>query len=394
MRAFLFLSAACRDFAVKVLIVPVAGQVGGTIDDSAVVLSLPSRAELRAALPGLLGSPRWRGRITEAYPLPARARLAPVILADAAISALDVPPGTPVHVTRSYLAPLGVGIAEQLGSRWASLDLDEDDEQLSRILGDHEDAHAYHRLVSVFGPLFQAVALAAPGEAAAIARGHGLATTVIPNAVSLPDRDTLEPVGERAGWAGRDGPEGIGALFVGNLTYAPNADAAVRLVREVLPRLRGMVDRPVTITLVGEPDDTVRGLAAVPGVQVTGFVPDLAACYRAADVVVIPLAAGGGTRIKLLEAFAYGLPVVTSTAGAAGLDLVDGVHVLLAEDADDAARAVAALAADRELRGRLVAQARRLVGRSYSHDAVIPRICEFFASAERGALGGSGAWSG
>jgi glycosyltransferase involved in cell wall biosynthesis len=390
MRAFLFLSAACRDFAVKVLIVPVAGQAGGTTDDSAMVLPLPDRSQVRAALPGLLGSPRWRERITEAYPLPARARLAPVTLAAAAVSALDVPSGTPVHVTRSYLAPLGVGIAEQLGSQWMSLDLDEDDAQLTRILGDHEEAEAYRRLVGVFGPLFQAVALAAPGEAAAISRSHGLATAVIPNAVGLPDRDGPEALGERAGRPGRDRPDGIGVLFVGNLTYPPNADAAVKLVREVLPRLHEMAGRPVTVTLAGEPDDSVRALADVPGVRVSGFVSDLAACYRAADVVVAPLAAGGGTRIKLLEAFAHGLPVVTSAAGAAGLDLAEGVHVLMAEDADDVARAVAALAADRGLRERLVVQARRLVSRSYSHDAVIPRIREFFASAERGALTGSG----
>ena len=390
MRAFLFLSAARHDFAVKVLIVPIAGRARGTTGGPAAVLPLPDRSQVRAALPGLLGSPRWRERITEAYPLPARARLAPVTLAAAGVSALDVPPGTPVHVTRSYLAPLGARMAEQLGSRWTSLDLDDDDERLTRALGDHEEADSFHRLVRVFGPLFQAVALAAPQEAAAISRRHGLATTVVPNAVRLPGRDAPDAPLQRAGWPGRDRPEGIGILFVGNLTYPPNADAAVRLVREVLPRLREMVPRPVTVTLAGEPDDTVRSLAAVPGVQVTGFVPDLAVRYRAADVVVAPLAAGGGTRIKLLEAFARGLPVVTSTAGAAGLDLADAVHVLMAEDPADVARAVATLAADRGLRERLVTEAYRLVSRSYSDHAVIPRIREFFASAERSALAGSG----
>ena len=179
-------------------------------------------------------------------------------------------------------------------------------------------------------------------------------------------------------------------LFVGNLTYLPNADAAARLVHEVLPRLREMA-WPVTVTLAGEPDDMVRSLAAEPGVQVTGFVPDLAPCYRDADVVVAPLAAGGGTRIKLLEAFGYGLPVVTSTVGAAGLDVADGVHVLMADSPGEAARAVAALAADRGLRERLVTQARRLVSGSYSHEAVIPRIREFFAAAE--PRSGDPAWS-
>jgi glycosyltransferase involved in cell wall biosynthesis len=383
MRAFLFLSAARRDFAVRVLIVPVAGPADGTADGSPAVLPLADHAQVRAAVPGLLASARWRERLTAAGPLPARARLAPVTLAAAGVRALDVAPGTPVHVTRSYLAPLGIGIAEQLGSRWASLDLDDDDEQLTRAMGDPEDADAYRRLVKVFGPVFGAVALAAPHEAAAISRSHGLATTVIPNAVTVPDQCTL---GRRAGWPARDRPEGIGVLFVGNLTYPPNVDAAVRLVREVLPRLRGMAGRPVTVTLAGEPDGTVRSLAAVPGVQVTGFVSDLAARYRSADVVVAPLAAGGGTRIKLLEAFAHGLPVVTSTAGAAGLDLADGTHVLMADGPDDVARAVAALTADRGLRERLVTEARRLVSRSYSHDTVIPRIGEFFASAERGGL--------
>ena len=104
-----------------------------------------------------------------------------------------------MHVTRSYLAPLGVAIAEQLGSRWASLDLDDDDEQVVRALGDDEDADAYRRLVGVFGPLFQAVSLAAPHEAAAVSRRHGLAASVIPNAVSLPDPGTP---GERLGWPG------------------------------------------------------------------------------------------------------------------------------------------------------------------------------------------------
>ena len=384
MRSFLFLSAARRDFAVRVLVVPVAGQAGRApgaaeaaeaAEGPAAVLDL-SGDSLPGGPPGPEPplSPRWRERMTQARPLPWRAEIAPAALAAEAVRALAVPPGTPVHVTRSYLAPLGVAVAEQLGAPWASLDLDDDDEQVVRALGDDEDADAYRRLTGVFGPLFQAVALAAPREAAAISGRHGLAASVIPNAISLPDPGTP------GGWTG-----GIRVLFAGNLTYPPNAGAAVRLVREVLPLLRAIADQPVTVTLAGEPDDTVRSLAAEPGVRVTGFVPDLASCYRDADVVVAPLAAGGGTRIKLLEAFGYGLPVVTSTVGAAGLDVADGVHVLMADSPADAARAVAALAADRGLRERLVTQARRLVSRSYSHDAVIPRIREFFAAAELAA---------
>src|SRR5580658_323277 len=87
MRASLFLAAARRDFAVKVLVVPVAGQGAGTVDGSATVLPLTGHAQMRRAVTGLLASPRWRGRLTAACPLPYRARLAPATLAAAGVSA-------------------------------------------------------------------------------------------------------------------------------------------------------------------------------------------------------------------------------------------------------------------------------------------------------------------
>jgi glycosyltransferase involved in cell wall biosynthesis len=279
-------------------------------------------------------------------------------------------PGTPVHVARSYLAPAGIALAERLGSPWATLDLDDDDEQLAGVLGGAGEPAAWRRLIAVFGPLFRAVALAAPAEAAAVGDRHGLVTTVIPNAVNLP-----EPGRAHRG-------AGLRMLFVGNLSYPPNRDAACLLVREVLPRLRRQRAGPVTVTLAGPTgaDGALASLGTQPGVRLLGFVPDLAACYRSADVVAAPLLAGGGTRIKLLEAMAHGVPVVTTTAGAAGLAVRHGTHLLIADSPGAAAGALARLAADPALRQRLAAEAAQLVRERYSHAAVTPLIRAFLAA--------------
>jgi glycosyltransferase involved in cell wall biosynthesis len=389
MRSSLFVSAAQHDFNVQVLVVPVAGEGGGRGGPPVTVLPLPGRRQILPAVTQMLSAPRWRQRISAAYPLPGLARLAPAALAADAVSALRPAPGAAVHVARSYLAPLGLAIAERLGSPWVTLDLDDDDEQLARSLGDQAEAAAYGRLVGVFGPLFRAVALAAPGEAAAVSRRHGFTTAVLPNAVAGPPGGTA---GRPSAGPGQEGSgAAISVLFAGNLTYRPNAEAAVSLVEEVLPLLRRRAGRPVTVTLAGEPgpEGAVRALASRPGVRVTGYAADLAPYYRAADVLVAPLAAGGGTRIKLLEALAYGLPVVTTATGAAGLDVTSGVHLLIADSPAGLAGAAVTVTADRALRDRLAAAGRRLVSSRYSHDAVIPQIRAFLAGPAHGSPPGA-----
>jgi glycosyltransferase involved in cell wall biosynthesis len=328
-------------------------------------------------MPSIVGDSAWRDRMMRSHPLPRPAAAAPAALADTAIRAAPARPGTPVHVARSYLMPLGAAVAGRLGSAWATADLDDDDQELAAIAGDDGEAAAYGRLVGTFGPLFSGLAAAAPAEAAAITSRHGLTMTVIPNAVALPPG--CPPA--------RQVPGGS-VLFVGNLTYWPNADAAIRLVRGVLPRLRGLTAGPVTVTLVGSHgmDPDLLSLAGEPGVRLTGFVPDTAPYYRAADALVVPLAFGAGTRIKLLEAFAWGLPVVTTTQGASGLAVADGVHALIADSADAMAAAVARLLADGQLRARLAAAGFGLVTERYEFSAVMPRIARFFQAAVDGAV--------
>jgi len=391
MRNFLFVKAASLDFRVKVVVVPVVGRTPMPASSQAAEVQLPGRAQIAASLPRLLATPAWRERLSAAYPLPPLAAMAPPVLAPAVVEAARAAPGTAVHAARSYLMPLAIAVAQELGSPWSSADLDDDDDELAAAAGNEDEARAYRRLIRVFAPLFDGLSAASPGEAAALATRHGLDVTVIPNAVAWPQVPGQRvPHPETRGAAGRNpdrstgpGRAGVRLLFVGNLTYWPNADAAARLVREVLPRLRPLIPGPVTVTLVGDcgSNHGLMALGREPGVRLTGFAADLGPCYREADVLVVPLAFGAGTRIKILEAFSHGVPVVTSPAGAAGLELADGVHALIADSAGGLAGAVARLMTDDGLRLRLVAAAGRLVRERYSHEQVIPQIRGFFKVA-------------
>lgn len=186
---------------------------------------------------------------------------------------------------------------------------------------------------------------------------------VVPNGYTAPAR----PLGRAAVGT----PPTV--LFVGYLRYGPNVDAAVRLVKDVGPRV--WASRPeVQIRLVGHPNSTVAALHGPPHVIVTGAVDDLGPELARADVSVIPLLAGAGTRVKILEAFAHRIPVVATAVAAAGLDVQDGAHLLLAEDADALAAACLRVLEDEGLRAHLADGAQRLFEDRYRWDLIHSRI--------------------
>jgi glycosyltransferase involved in cell wall biosynthesis len=172
----------------------------------------------------------------------------------------------------------------------------------------------------------------------------------------------------------------VSLLFIANLTYAPNVEAASLLVEAILPRIQTRLARRVRVTLVGHHHDELSRLAR-PHVELAGFVADLQPFYEAADVVVVPHAVGGGTRIKLLEAFAHRVPVVASPVAAAGLAVSDGCHLLLAEDPDQAAASIEALVTRPAVAQALVEEAWTLVRGRYCTDAVVPGLRRFLAHA-------------
>lgn len=132
--------------------------------------------------------------------------------------------------------------------------------------------------------------------------------------------------------------------FWGQMSYGPNGDGAKWLVHRIVPELRRMgVD--ATVMIIGRGGSTL-GLAPQPGVEVMGFVDDLPELLSCVDVALVPLRMGMGTRIKILEAWANGIPVVSTTIGAHGLDAHHGHDLMIGDDPREFAAAVLAVLSD------------------------------------------------
>jgi sugar transferase (PEP-CTERM/EpsH1 system associated) len=133
-------------------------------------------------------------------------------------------------------------------------------------------------------------------------------------------------------------------VFTGSMDWMPNEDGMAYFVEEILPLVTRAVPE-ATLAIVGRnPTARVRALAeGRSDITVTGTVPDVRPYLEAASVVVVPLRIGGGTRIKIYEAMGMERAVVSTTIGAEGLDVVDGEHILLADDPQSFADAVIAL---------------------------------------------------
>jgi glycosyltransferase involved in cell wall biosynthesis len=156
-------------------------------------------------------------------------------------------------------------------------------------------------------------------------------------------------------------------VFVGLMNYHSNVEAAVAFTREVWPRLRSRLPG-CTLTMVGAtPDPAVLALREVAGVEVTGTVPDVRSWYREALAAIVPLRTGSGTRLKILEAMAAGVPVVSTALGAEGLDVSPGGNIILAgaNDPDAWVRELVGLAESETWRQQLTASAGQLVRERY-----------------------------
>jgi sugar transferase (PEP-CTERM/EpsH1 system associated) len=154
--------------------------------------------------------------------------------------------------------------------------------------------------------------------------------------------------------------------FVGRMDYYPNQQAVMLLCQEILPLIRQQ--RPhATVSLVGaSPSPQISKLALIPGVTVTGTVPDVRPHAHRAAVMVAPLRIARGTQNKILEAMAMGIPVVTSPEAAKGVDVVAGEHLLVADDPQRCADAVVRVLADHSERQRLATAGRQRVEERHS----------------------------
>lgn len=184
--------------------------------------------------------------------------------------------------------------------------------------------------------------------------------------------------------------------FLGRMDYYPNQQAMVEFCAEVLPRVRAR--RPAaTLTIVGaDPSASVRRLASLPGVVVTGTVADVRPWVRRAALTVAPLKIARGTQNKILESWAMGVPVVASSQAAGGIDAVPGAHLLVADEPQVFADAVVSLLENPDERRRLSEAGRTRIEASYTWSAAMRKLDSYIATAlERHAKrrGVAHAWS-
>jgi polysaccharide biosynthesis protein PslH len=384
MRLGIFLEALANVADVDLAVVPVAAsasersQLVARLKIRTTIFSCANRPEMHFSLLSRLKDPTARLEAFVRYGRPSLAAVSLAIIKElyalAAGRNYDL-----VHVGRAYLAP----VAQQWfrsGTK-LSLDLDEDDcatlESIARLdlaagrfvaaAWTQAEASAHDRLVAEFAPRFSALWISSPVDRRSLKARHDmLDPIVIPNAVA---RAQIRPRVEN----------GHTLLFVGSFGYAPNVDAVLWFAQSAWPRLRGQVGGNLRLLVVGpDPPPAVRSLRYRPGIMVTGRLPDLAPVYARASLAILPLRAGGGTRIKLLEAASHGVAMVATPVGAAGLPIKRFQCGWIADGPQNFVAACSRGLSDATERNRRAARGRAMVRQEYERSQVVRRLsCAF-----------------
>ncbi len=141
--------------------------------------------------------------------------------------------------------------------------------------------------------------------------------------------------------------------FIGRMDYYPNQECMLRFCKDVLPKIQARRPSAKLVIVGAEPSPEILALGKLAGVTVTGSVPEVQPYVRRSAVMVAPLAIARGTQNKILEALAMGVPVVTSSLAADGVDCLAGEHLLVADRPDEIADSVLSLMQDAGKRQRL-----------------------------------------
>jgi sugar transferase (PEP-CTERM/EpsH1 system associated) len=166
-------------------------------------------------------------------------------------------------------------------------------------------------------------------------------------------------------------PPSATLVFTGSMDWMPNQDGILFFLEEVYPLIQGKMPN-VRLKIVGRkpPTKVVQAADRFPGVTVTGWVDDVRSYLAEADVCIVPLRVGSGTRLKIFEAMAMGKAIVSTTIGAEGLPVTDGADIVIADSPADFAGRTLELLHDSQKRERIGKAARALVESKYSWEAV------------------------
>jgi len=275
-----------------------------------------------------------------------------------------------IHAFRLSMAPYALALHRAQGGRPA-LHLDIDDLEslaharlsaLHEINGDHRaarrehlDSAAYARQERALCKRFRRLYVCSHTDARRL-RGAHPDIRVLSNTVAIPPSPPPPPPDDN----------GFNFLFIGSLGYHPNQDALRWFCDRVLPGLRASCRCELIVAGHPGPPALEDFLRRQPGVRFIGRVESAASAYASAHAVIAPLRAGAGTRLKILEAFALGRPVVCTPIGVEGIDIEPGTHCLAAETPAEFAEACRLLVMDFQRRNKLAADARAFVAARHS----------------------------
>jgi glycosyltransferase involved in cell wall biosynthesis len=193
-----------------------------------------------------------------------------------------------------------------------------------------------------------------------------LPVTLIPNGINVHE-STQSSVEKQDGTL----------VYQGSLKFAANLDAMEYFVSKILPLVQKYESKAL-LRITGSYDGVnLLNISGRKGVELTGYLEDVEDVVSTATVCVIPLRLGSGTRIKALEAMALGTPVISTSKGVEGIEVQDGVHVLIADDPDSFGRGVVRLLSDVDLRTEIASNARRLVLQKYTWTEIGKRLSDF-----------------
>ncbi|CCD95001.1 putative glycosyltransferase (group 1) [Bradyrhizobium sp. ORS 375] len=193
-------------------------------------------------------------------------------------------------------------------------------------------------------------------------------TAVIPNAA---DTDFYQPRSTDPA------PDGRTLVYFGLLSTVPNIDAVTHFVQDIWPAIAARHPDARCKIIGGRPPPSLTALAG-PGIELTGFVPDLRPHLAAAAAVIVPLRLGGGTRLKIVEAMAMGKAIVSTSLGAEGIEAVPGRDILIADDPTGFAEAVSSLLAAPDVAARIGSAARQVAVEKYAWSAAAQALESFY----------------
>jgi len=208
--------------------------------------------------------------------------------------------------------------------------------------------------------------------------GPGIEVAVIPNGV---DTRAYDP--------GQTYPlvlEPHSIVFTGKMDFRPNIDAVLWFCHQVLPLIKTQVP-DVHFYIVGQkPPQRLKPLAEDAAVTLTGYVDDVRPYIAGAEVYVVPLRIGGGTRLKIMEAMALGKAIVSTSLGYEGYPVTSGQELVIADTPQDFARCVVELLGDARRRDKLGRAGRRFVEERYDWRAIVPRLEQIYEGESQAVL--------